>query len=141
MCLSGCKCIASDGFFTSPLLFCSLALFIPYIYLFYVMPGYPLLSLSLSFRIFILACIYMKFTGFQASDVYLFATVSTFFAIAISFVFIMLLHANAIFFALPNSFLSLSVTFFCWCCYFSSVFSSLVAFISNPTSFFGYSFE
>lgn len=35
-------------------------------------------SLSLSFRIFILACIYMKFTGFQASDVYLFATVSTF---------------------------------------------------------------
>lgn len=42
-----------------------------------------------------------KFTGFQASDVCLFATVSSFF-IAISFVFIMLYHANLVsfFFAL-----------------------------------------
>lgn len=67
------------------------------IYLFILCHARLPTSLSLSFRIFILACIYMKFTGFQASDVYLFATVSTFFAIAISFVFIMLLHANAIF--------------------------------------------
>lgn len=58
LCLSGCKCIASDGFFTSPLLFCSLALFIPYIYLFYVMPGYPLLSLSHSEFLFSLAYIW-----------------------------------------------------------------------------------